>query len=126
MQSGCTLNFDKEKLIDDIANMLINKLGETLDKRDKIVFGQAKDSLEYDKKLKLVGSKLEYMPNIEYGRTSGYHVPIQPLREWIYVRFKIYGKEADEFAHAIERKIFERGIPLTRFAKVTLSELQRL
>lgn len=124
MQSGCTLSFDKQKLIDDIANLLVIKLKDKLNILDKNVFGELIDSIEYSKEEKLVGSKSEVAKPVEYGRRAGKHVPIQPLLEWVYVKLNIYGKEAEDMAYAIERKIFNEGIPKTRFAKLTLSEFE--
>ena len=112
------------RLKSDIGNDLVQLLKKTLKENDKDVFGAAVESIEYFKDDEVVGSLLDYIYNIEFGREAGSHVPIQPIKEWIYVKLGIFGEEADRMAYAIEKKIYKSGIPMTRFAKISLERFK--
>ena len=114
----------KFALIKDINNSIAKKLllelKNELVAEDKVVTGSMADSLEYFPSDKIVGSTKAGMDNIEYGRAAGSHVPIKPLMEWAKFRFNLSDKQAWLVAKDVENKIFEEGIPMTRFAKITL------
>ena len=112
------------RLKSDIGNDLVKELKKTLKEDDKDVFGDAVESIEYFKDDEIVGSLLDYIYNIEFGREAGSHVPMQPLREWVYVKLGIVGPEAERIVSAIENKIYKSGIPMTRFAKITLERFR--
>lgn len=121
-------NYDvRSKLVDDIttdiANRLVKKLKDELVIEDKVVTGGMSDSLQYYKEDKIVGSTRDGMDNIEYGRTAGNHVPIEPLKKWAKIKFGLTDGEAYGVAKKVEQQIFENGIPMTRFAKITLEKM---
>ena len=112
----------RETLLDAVAEKLIKELKLKLREDDHIFSGNAEESLQYYKDIKTVGSELDYIRNIEYGRQAGSHVPIKPLKEWAMTKMGLTESEAWGVAKAIEKKIFEEGIDMTRFAKKTLNE----
>ena len=113
----------KEDLFQRVADVLIEKLRDGLEREDHIFSGKARDSIQYYEDITTVGSELDYIRNIEYGRAAGSHVPIAPLKKWAMVKFGIPESEAYGVAKAIEKKIFEKGIPMTRFAKTAVEEM---
>jgi len=113
----------KQAIVDKVAEKLVENLKKALRDRDKIFTGKAEKSIKYYKDDKSVGSELDYVANIEYGRRAGTHVPIKPLIEWVTKKMGVPESEAYKIAKSVERKIFEKGIPMTRFAKTTVEEM---
>lgn len=113
----------KESVLQAIANRLVDNLQDKLFQEDKIFTGKARDSIRYYKDIKTVGSENDHIRNIEYGRMAGSHVPIKPLQEYAEKKLGIPSNQSYGVAKAIEKKIFEKGIPMTRFAKNTLMEM---
>lgn len=117
---------DEDELLDEFALILVKKLKEELDIQDKVFKGSAQDSIDYFPEDKTVGSKLDYVYNIEYGRKAGTYVPIQPLVNWVMHKMNISDeKHARQIAYVINKNIHDDGIPMTRFAKITLEKLER-
>jgi len=112
-----------QEIVADIANDLITRMKAELENMDKVVFGNASKSIEYYPTDKIVGSFLDYIRNIEYGRIAGTHVPLEPLHDWAVKKFNMEDSYAWAFAKTVEKKIFENGIPMTRFCKLALGEL---
>ena len=113
----------KQAIVDKVAEALVNNLKKALKDRDKVLTGKAEKSIQYYKEIKTVGSELDYIANIEYGRRAGTHVPIKPLMEWVMNKMHVPQSEAYRVAKSVEKKIFEDGIPMTRFAKTTVEEM---
>ncbi len=113
----------KEKIFDSVAEKLTKKLKDKLEEYDLIFSGKAKNSIQYYKDITTVGSELDYVRNLEYGRMAGSHVPIEPLKEWAMTKMGLTESEAWGVARAIEKKIFQEGIDMTRFAKKALNEM---
>ena len=113
----------KEELMSRVADILIKKLQDGLEKEDHIFSGKARDSIQYYEDITIVGSELDYIRNLEYGRAAGSHVPIEPLKKWVMVKFGLTDSQAYGVAKKIEKKIFEKGIPMTRFAKIAVEEM---
>ena len=110
------------RLKNDIGNDLVELLKKTLKEHDKDVFGQAIDSIQYFSEDDVVGSLLDYIFNIEYGREAGSHVPLEPLKKWAVEKLGVPEEEAWAIAKKIENKIYNEGIEMTRFAKITLEK----
>lgn len=119
---------DNEKEISrlkgDIAEDLVKELKKTLKENNKDVFGQAIDSIQYFEKDDIVGSLLDYVYNIEFGREAGSHVPIEPLKNWAIEKLGVSENEAWAIAKSIENKIYSEGIDMTRFVKITLDKMR--
>lgn len=113
------------RLKGDIGNDLVALLKKTLKEEGKDVFGQAIDSIQYFDDDNIVGSILDYVYNIEFGREAGSHVPLEPLKKWAVEKLGIPEDEAWAVARKIENKIYEEGIDMTRFAKISLDRFGR-
>lgn len=119
---------EREQLVDqickDIAEDMMKRLKTKLKRLDKVVSGTAEGSIEYDEEQKIVGSTLDYMYNIEFGREAGSHVPLEPLKDWCVQKLHIPESKAWGAAKQIEKHIYENGIPMTRFWKMVLGEME--
>ena len=113
----------KDQILEDIGRKLVTDLQKELSREEKVVSGLMLDSLNWFPEDKIVGSKREGMDNLEYGRFAGSHVPLKPLMEWAKKKFGISEGEAWGVAKKVENHIFEEGIPMTRFAKITLEKV---
>jgi len=111
------------EIVQDVARKLVTNLQKELSLEDKVVSGLMLDSLDWFPKDKVVGSQKEGMDNIEYGRLAGSHVPLKPLKEWAMKKFNLEEGVAWGVAKKVEKQIFENGIPMTRFAKITLEKM---
>lgn len=110
------------RLKNDIGNDLVQLLKKTLKEHDKNVFGLAIDSIQYFSEDDIVGSLLDYIFNIEFGREAGSHVPLEPLKKWAVEKLGVPEEEAWAIAKKIENKIYDEGIEMTRFAKIALEK----
>ena len=110
----------------DVANDLVRKLKEELQKTDKIFSGDAINSIHYNEEDGIVGSKLDYVGVIEWGRLAGTGLPLKRLREWVKIKLGgTKGKgEIDQMTFALAKKIKDDGINPTRFARKVLMDLE--
>ena len=113
----------KKDIIKDVANKLIIELKNELRDQDKIVSGAMAESLYYYPDDKVVGSEREGIDNVEYGRHEGYHVPLVPLKNWAMKKFGVDEGQAWGIAKDVEKKIYDEGIPMSRFMKITLERI---
>ena len=112
------------KIRTDVATDLVDKLKAALINADKYVEGKAHDSITFYPEDKIVGSKLDYVHNIEWGREPGSPLPIGDLTAWVMKKLAITNiEEAKGIAYIIAKKIQRDGILATRFAKIVLAEM---
>lgn len=117
---------DIDELMDEFGLILVGKLQEELRRQDKVFTKEAHDSIEYYPEDKVVGSKLNFIYNLEYGRKVGTYVPENELLMWVQGKLGIVDiDEAERVMRIINEKIFRKGIPMTRFAKITLEKLEK-
>lgn len=117
---------DEDELLDDFALHVVDLLKKQLELQDKVFTGEAKDSIKYYKNDRVVGSKTDFVYNIEYGRLRGNYVPLKPLIEWVKVKFNVTNdREAYVLAKKLNEKILRDGIPASRFMKNVLEKLER-
>lgn len=112
------------KLKEDLANYIIEKIKSKMKQEGKIDSGIAAECFDYYENDSVVGTFLDYMYNIEYGRFAGSHVPIKPLAEWAMSKVGVDEKNAYAFAKYIEHMIYEEGITPSRVVKKVLEDLE--
>lgn len=114
-----------QKEIDETANKIVGVIGQELKlsiKKQlkllgKYVTHDAVESIDFYPDIKEVGSELDYLYNLEWGRKAGEHVPLPRLHRWVMMKFGMDENQAWGIVKSIEKKIFEEGIPMTRFMK---------
>lgn len=112
-----------DELVKDIALELVDLMKENLSLIDKDYTGAAIKSIEYDEVDKKVGSSLDYVRNIEFGRKKGNRPPVDKLESWVQGKLGIHAPQSREVAEKIASSIAEHGIPETRFTQQALIEM---
>ena len=116
---------DREEAVDQITESigknLILKMQEELVLQDKVVSGMLADSMEYNNKV--VGLTDEGAADVEYGTPPGKTVDVETLKKWAALKYDLSDKEAEETAIAVQKKIFEKGIGPSRFAKISIEKM---
>lgn len=115
---------EMQRLFQDIGNDLKDVIVKTLEEEGKEVFGEAIKSVQYFADDNVVGSLLDYMFNIEFGREAGSHVPLQPLHDWAVEKLGLDDESAWATARRIENKIYSEGIEMTRAWKISLERFR--
>ena len=108
----------KKLLLQHVAEGIIEEMKKQLEKQDKVVTGEAIESLDYIPADKTIVSYMPHILNIEFGRRAGSRAPPpEPIIEWLMLKFGMDRKEAVKKAYPVMKKIAEEGIPASRFVK---------
>jgi hypothetical protein len=107
-----------EEKIAPLCKFLENELRDKLNKQDHIATGKLRESIKTTVEKTAKGYTIEgrsefYGRFVDTGRKpGGKRVPISVLLSWIQVKgIPLNGKKAIDVAWAIQRKIYQNGIP---------------
>lgn len=100
----------------DISNIVISALIEEVKLQGHVDTGalvRSFDSNEIEKPNSLTIEILfyDYGMFLNYGRRAGTYVPFEILFDWVKRKLALSGDDASSATFAINRKIFEEGIP---------------
>lgn len=121
--SGTKTIHDIHEITDDIGRDLVLIMQKKLHQMDKEYTGNAIQSISYDDIRRMVGSDLDYVYNIEFGRQKGNPPPFDKIKDWVEKKLGIHDPESREVAGRIVNSIASEGIPMTRFTKLSLIEI---
>lgn len=106
-------------IIEELANEIAEMMKELLIKEGHVYTGRLAETIKVvdgDTPMEyFIGADAPYTLMVEFG-TFGRSVPFEIIAEWVENKIGLTGKERDDVAWAIVKKINNKGIKGVRFA----------